>query len=228
MAVYIPDNDGGQNQYLSLITSAAIDHATEAAATYCGLSGIGGVATSGTGTREVDISAGTAYFFRRPYSFSGATVTHDAATTARFDTIRVNTAGTISIQKGTVDGDPPREPTPAALTSYQTIATVLVLPENTSGGIPTAQILDRSTRWSTLPTQFTSGTAAPVNDTGGVQGDVYLHETTGTLYKMDSNRDWQIILQSGSGVYVAEASWEPSDGVPDYVLPGTKIMQRQY
>lgn len=233
MQYEIPDNDGSQDEILSLLTASAL---LDLGYTSTGVGVVSGlVASPGGSARQVSFTSGTIIIDRQTFPVSSGSVTLAANTSGfdRLDVIEVDSAGTISAITGTLGNGGlgsstvvPREPArtvSGGLPSKVKLATVLV--KDAQGVLPSSQILDRRIYSGVVP-QFLGGEGAPENSFGA-DGDWYLDGLTQELYGPKVDGEWpEIPVLLVGGVQVVSSTWVPADGVPAGTPPGTKILRR--
>lgn len=225
----IPNNDGTREEILSLVSSKTI--LDLGFGTTWGSTTVlsGGGASTGSGTREIDIDATVAVINDAYASTAASTVTLDANSSGqnRLDIIEMDD-GVISVIKGT-PGTPALEPDRTiAADNITTVKLAIVLIKNGDTVIPQGQILDRRI--------FTNGyighrsnNTAPSSELGTL-GKRYFDYESGKYYGPNvSTGGWFERAQFNGGFTCIPRNWDPTTGPPfSQSKKRTVILRRKY
>ena len=185
-------------------------------------------ASAGVDNLRIDVESGTFKLSLINYEFSGGSVALSSPDVSdpRIDIIEVDSSGIIHATSGTASVSPNEASRNLSGIQFTRIkvAAVLVKPGDTV--IPSSQILDRRIACR-VSNRISVGSGAPAAT--GFPGDMHINHNTAnkSFHIFDSNGDLsEIYGVQDTGIHIVDSSWVQADGVPSYVLPGTRILRR--
>ena len=224
----IAENDGTQDELLSLISAASvIDLGVQ---TYMAGTTSGLECTYSSGM-TIDISSGYYSLLRQTYAYAGGSVVISAGDVSddRIDIIEIDDAGTVTVTEGT-PADPPREPARSTASGYPDqakLAMVLVKANDSSSlsaiGTPVA---DRRTFAQFQPFML-NGTVDPTG-VDGVDGDFYMNTTTNVLFGPKDAGSWPTGIALAGPIVTVQSNWTIGDGVPAGTPSAARVLRRKW
>lgn len=221
MAFTIPDNDGGQDELLSLLTSKGVEDLS--------LSGlvtgvVSGMALSGSTSRLLSVAAGTYVINRQVYTYGGGNISLLANndTNPRFTVVEIDANGTLSQTHGSyaeIPLEPNRSVNSSGMPTKVKLATVLVKPSDSD---ISARISDRRLVASVV-NQLLNGTGNP-GPSDGVDGDFWLNTTTNVMWGPKTSGSWSNSIDLRPSNMALPANWTQGDGVAG-AAPGTMLFK---
>ncbi len=222
------ENDGSQDELLSLISAASI---IDLGVQHTGVGITAGMGCTYTANMDIDIAGGYYAIFRQAYAFSAQSVTISAgdATYDRIDIIEVDNTGTVVVIEGT-PADPPREPARTMSGDVPTnvkLCMVLVKAnDSTSLSASGTPIADRRVFANTDPLML-NGPTAPVG-ADGVDGDWYMATNTNTLYGPKAAGAWPTGVPLNGPLVTVDVNWTANDGVPAGTPASSRVLRRKW
>jgi len=223
MSFTIPDNDGGQDELLSLLSTKGVEDLS--------LSGIvtgvvSGMAITGSTSRTITIAAGNYVVNRQLYVYAGGAINlianTDGSGDPRFDVVEIDTAGSLFKTEGAYAAapiEPDRALDANSMPTSVKLATILV--KNGDDDLVN-RISDRRLV-STVVNQLLNDTIDPTGS-DGVDGDFWLNTTSNVMWGPKAAGSWSASIDLRPANMSLPANWTQGDGVTG-AAPGTMLFK---